>query len=202
MDDVRGERHGFMGVLGAVLLTVEAPQNAPPGGAYLLAMYPGTDGPHILDCSWQPLSMARRPADTVLLFDRADIPAVEPAVPDSFENQLQRAAAQTCFFWMMANVVAKYIARRDTWGVLNLLQSLWLAVREIEWFAGIRPTSPALRERPDFAPPMSPEEQLAALRGLIAEMESLMEAIPELRAAVEPAVPEQTHLFLGLVESR
>ena len=103
---------------------------------------------------------------------------------------------------MMANVVAKYIARRDTWGVLNLLQSLWSAVREIEWLAGIRPTSPTLRDRPDFAPPISPEEQLAALRGLIGEIENLMEDVPDLRAAIAPNVADQTGLYLALVEGR
>ena len=72
----------FVAELGAVFLTIEAPQNAPTGGAYLLAMYPGGEGPHILDCSWQPLSMARRPAGTVLLFDRVSIPSVEPGVPE------------------------------------------------------------------------------------------------------------------------
>ena len=79
MEVVREERSVFVSALGAPLLTVEAPQNAPPGGAYLLAMYPGAYGPQILDCTWQPQSSARRPADSILLFDRIHIPVGRPS---------------------------------------------------------------------------------------------------------------------------
>ena len=93
MEVVAAERAAFVSRAGQPLLTVEAPQNAPPGGAYLLAMYPGTYGPHILDCSWQPRSQARRPSDTRLLFDRVGIPPAEEPLASSHDERLELAKA-------------------------------------------------------------------------------------------------------------
>src|SRR5512133_3986362 len=94
MERVRAERHVFASGVGKVLLTVEAPQNAPQGGAYLLAMYPGSYAPHILDCSWQPQSSAVRSTDTQLLFERASVPLSRPSSPGTAEVTLERASAQ------------------------------------------------------------------------------------------------------------
>jgi hypothetical protein len=200
METVRAERHAFVSGVGKVLLTIEAPQNAPPGGAYLLAMYPGGHGPHILDCSWQPQSSARRPADTVLLFERASVPLSEPSSPRTAEVTWERASAQTRYFWMMTTVVAKYIARRAAWDVLNLLSMVSSALHEVEWLVGVRPTFRGFRDHPDFAPPIAPAEQLAALRGLIAKMSNLMTREPSLRDAVSEETVRQIALYCALVE--
>jgi predicted nucleotidyltransferase len=202
LDEIRTERRAFAESLGEVLLTVEAPQNAPAGGAYLLAMYHGTCGPHILDCSWQPLSVARRPADTVVLFDRAGIRLVETVEAGPVDAQIAHAASQVSYFWMMVTVVAKYIARRDTWGVLNLLSALWSTIKEIEQIAGMSKTTPTYRDRPAFEPPVSPAAQLAALRSLVAELNRLMQQVPALSAQIGPDVSRQVGLYVSLVEAQ
>lgn len=45
LDAVAGERRAFVARVGEPILLLEAPQNAPPGGAYLMALYEGDDGP-------------------------------------------------------------------------------------------------------------------------------------------------------------
>jgi hypothetical protein len=165
-------------------------------------MYAGEDGPQILDCSWQPLSYARRATDTVVLFDRAGIPLLEPADSPAIEARLEEAASQVSSFWMMVTVVAKYIARRDNWAVLSLLSSLWTALREVEWLTGRRSKQVTYRDRPDFASPVTTKAQLAALRRLMADMEALMQDVPALLVGIVPDLTEQVGQFVALVEAQ
>jgi Polymerase beta, Nucleotidyltransferase len=200
MEVVAAESAAFVSRAGTLLLTVEAPQNAPPGGAYLLAMYPGTHGPHILDCSWQPRSQARRPSGTRLLFDRAGIPQAEPPTMLASDDRLATAKHQTAFFWMMVTIVGKYIARRESWEVLGLLRFVWAVVARVEWLVGERDAQPDYRDTPPFQPPVSAGEQLTALRGLVGEMLALESRVPVLREAVDSATPEQVLALLTNVE--
>ena len=48
-------------------------RNAPPGGAYLLALYAGEVGPQHVDWFWQPESQARIPDDEKVLFDHVGL---------------------------------------------------------------------------------------------------------------------------------
>ncbi len=50
----------------APILVVEAPQNAPVGGAYLMACYDAPTAPHIVDWYWQPRSLAYIPSQARL----------------------------------------------------------------------------------------------------------------------------------------
>src|ERR1051326_5812100 len=43
---ISADRQTYAAQLGRPLLLPEAPQNAPPAGAYLMALYDGTAGPH------------------------------------------------------------------------------------------------------------------------------------------------------------
>src|SRR5262249_54511076 len=63
------------------LLVVEAPQNAPAGGAYLMACYDAPVAPHQVDWYWQPRSRAAIPAQTCLLFDRVGLPRLAAGTP-------------------------------------------------------------------------------------------------------------------------
>src|SRR5215472_20059 len=51
---VHAGRQDFVAHLAPPLLVLEAPQNAPEHGAYLLTLYPGQAGPHQIDWYWQP----------------------------------------------------------------------------------------------------------------------------------------------------
>jgi predicted nucleotidyltransferase len=202
MSSVIGGRHYFAQSVGDPLMYIEAPQDAPQGGSYLLMVYPGEYGPLILDCMWQPQSMALRPVDTLLLFDRVDIPPEEPALEVPAQARLEGAVAQARYFWMMTTIVAKYIARHDSWEVLRLLASVSHTVAEIEWLVGRRSTPPGHRHQPDFAPPIDLSGQLSMLRALMARMGDLSVTVPALAAAITQQTVEQAYRFCLLVESQ
>ena len=107
------------------LLLMDNLANAPAGGAYLLALYGGKAGPQNIDWIWQAESMAHRPSDGKILFDRAGLqvargaqlgstahrPTGPPLGPNPSLTDL--LTHKIAFFWAMSFVVAKYIARRD-----------------------------------------------------------------------------------------
>lgn len=199
MKAVGFEREAFLRELGPLLLTVEAEQNAPPDGAYLFGMYPGAQGPQVLDCSWERQSRARRRLDTQLLFDRAGIPTIEATTATPGDNSLELAKQKTAFFWMMSTILGKYIARHS-WEVTNMLSFVWSVAAHIEWLVGERAAAPVYRDAPPFPVPVGPQEQLAALRGLIADMEALVARIPALSDAASSDTVQQVHLYLDTVE--
>ena len=106
-------------------LVMDNLNNAPPSGAYLLVHYPGEVGPQHVDWFWQPESLARRPDDALVLFDRADLQVVSGdewrdemylAGGRSPINETDQASIVTfkiTFFWTMSLIVANYIALAD-----------------------------------------------------------------------------------------
>jgi predicted nucleotidyltransferase len=199
--DVSDERLTFLSRLGTLLLTSEAPQNAPPGGAYLPGMYTGAYGPHIVDCYWAPQSSATRPPGTRLLFDKVGLPLGTPAPTERGAESLKQAGRDVAFFWMMATIVGKNIARRRLWEVLNLLSFLWSVTARIEWLVGERTSCPTYRDTPPFPVPVGAVDQLAALRGLVAGMVGLIECTPALHDAVSPDTVSQVMLYLNTIDS-
>jgi hypothetical protein len=205
VDDERMATNGaqaehFARGLGEPLLTLSPPQNAPPGGEYLLALYSGTHGPLMLDCSWQPLSMAQRPPDTRLLFDRAGIPPAEEPDLSPEDERLVMARQQIDFFWMMATVAGKAIARGRDWDALSLLRFVWTVLAGIEYLAGKRPALPDYSDPPPFPAPVGATEQLAALRGLVSTMEQLTAQDARLSADLSPQIPAQVSAYVDMVE--
>jgi predicted nucleotidyltransferase len=199
--DVSTEREIFLSRLGTLLLTSEAPQNAPPGGAYLPGMYPGAYGPHVVDCYWQPQCGAARPPDTRLLFDKVGVPLSTPVPTERGVESSKQARHDVAFFWMMSTIVGKNIARRRSWEVLNLLSFLWSVTARIDWLLRERTTCPTYRDTPPFPASAEAVDQLAALRGLIADMEGLTERTPALHGAVSSDTVSQVMLYLNTIES-
>lgn len=109
-------RRDYVAALGKPLLVVDAPQNAPAGGAFLTVLYEGSAGSRHVDWTWQRQSDARVPIDSRVLFDRIGLPKVAPPPPQTPEERIEKAKHQTAYFWMMVPVVAKYVARGRTWG--------------------------------------------------------------------------------------
>src|SRR5437868_5689604 len=53
IEEIVAARRDYVARLAEPLLMEEAPQNAPAGGGYLLALYGGDGGPHQVDWYWQ-----------------------------------------------------------------------------------------------------------------------------------------------------
>ncbi len=123
------ERREYVAQAGSPLLLVEAPQNAPTGGAYLMAIYEGKAGPHLVDWYWQARSDAPEvPRQTRLIVNRAQAAASGSARrdgatgPSSEQDPLESIANAISFFWAMLLIVAKYAARspwEDRMGLLK-----------------------------------------------------------------------------------
>ena len=114
------------------LLLMDNLANAPPGGAYLLALYEGKAGPQNIDWFWQAESMTCRQDDGKILFDRAGLRAAPGAQRGSIVHRssgpplgpnpslTDLLTHKIAFFWSMSFIVAKYIARRDRESVARM----------------------------------------------------------------------------------
>ena len=124
-------------------LVMDNVNNAPPSGAYLLVHYPGEVGPQHVDWFWQPESLAKRPDDALVLFDRANLETVpgdewrdETHQPGGGSpiNETDQASVVTfkiTFFWAMSLIVAKYIARGDSETVHRIMDLITRTLAEI-----------------------------------------------------------------------
>jgi predicted nucleotidyltransferase len=200
IDAIRAARRDYIHSLSKPLLIEEAPQNAPPGGAYLLVLYGGEAGPHQVDWYWQPQSSARIPQDTRLLFDRAGL---QPAVPPptmTYEAKAKAVTGKCAFFWAMVNITAKKIARGESWSVLRALDILKYTSDEVHWLVGVRDERPTHKSGFTVPPPVQPIEQLALLRELAGEMEALSPVLATLESSLSPEAIRQSYKFLGVVQ--
>lgn len=203
MEAVRDERRGFVEVLGRPVLISEAPQNAPPGGAYLWTLYAGKHGPQHVDWSWLPETRASVPAGTQLLFDKVGLPPAQDAPrARPVGEELSSALTQECaFFWGMCTIVAKYIARGKRYDVLNLLNLVAYTSDKVTWLLGEGELKTYKESLWDDVPlSTEPKDQLGVLRQLAAEMES--ETGPKVEATggrvPHEAIP-QVHALFELV---
>lgn len=125
------------------LLLVEAPQNAPAGGAFLSSFYDGAAGPQSIDWEWQPRSRALRPEDSVLLLDRYALPSrpcpdqprpLRNPVPelDPIESAVQHATSA----WAMLIWASKGAARNPNANSVPLMPHLFNCVHHLERFLG------------------------------------------------------------------
>ncbi len=205
VDAVAAARFDYVAQAEAPLMVYDGTQNAPAGGAYLMALYFGTDGPYQVDWYWQPHSAARRPKQASVLFDRVGIPAaaplpgpLEPREPQSPEERAARVTQEVSFFWVMANIAAKNIARRKSWGSIGTLSMLEGGKQRVRWLVGDRLEHPGFGPERGTLPPVQPLEQMALLRQLTEEMTQLNPQIERAGGTVPFNAIPQIHRFLKL----
>src|SRR5262249_1032712 len=164
IETVSTERQSYVAQLDRPVLLLESPGNAPPGGAYLMALYPGQAGVHQVDWYWQRQSDASLPRNSILLFDRGGIPQdtrqeqLDPAgTPPALTQQEQaQQATQLCtFFWVMSNIAVKSVLRHQPWAPVSHLEGLRELVDRMKRLLGLS-TVPEGREewRTTLLPPV------------------------------------------------
>lgn len=166
--------------LSETLFTVEAPQNGPPGGSYLMSAHDAPSGPHLVDWYVQPLAFARPTFSQVILVDRAAWP-VEPKnglpVAVGLKDEVANRAA---LFWAMLLIQGKAISRNP-------------AHPEMEFEGFILSLLTSVAESRGKTVAEFGSEKLARLRGL---SDRMSEIASDLAAPKEPVAR-----FLASVES-
>jgi predicted nucleotidyltransferase len=200
---VLAQRREYVRKLGEPLLILEAPQNAPQDGAYLLTLYGGQAGAYQVDWYWEPQSQARIPNNARLLFDRVGLPrsglpalAAAPG-PQSPEERGQAAADRALFFWAMIQITAKKIARRQPWGALGMTAMVRGTLGEVQRLVG----APDEPQPAEALPPVQPGEQLEHLRRMAREMEAITPQIVALGGSVPTEAIALVYRFFDLVEA-
>lgn len=202
IEAIVAHRRRYAAQVGEPVLTLEALQNAPLGGAYLMTAYDASSGPHIVDWYWQPRSLAFIPPQIQLLFDRAGLAAGD--APMSFVGGSPDPTLEAqpmhfiSFFWMMWLITAKHVARtphsESVPLLFYMLDPLCKTQRFLEfpedpcYLSGVLPSLP------------SPQEKLDTLRRLADEMVALMKQVSAKGQAVPEAVVPGAYRYLDLVD--
>ncbi len=197
---VTAERQAIVARIGTPVLIQEAPHNAPPGGAFLLVWYASDAGLQEADWVWQPHSAARLPPDVRLLFDRVGIPPAQPTPPLTEAARTARLTDRTVFFWAMAPIAARKIARGQPRAALRLIEMMARAVEEVRWLCSLRETPPPTEDRGPALPPVQPADQLVALRDLARTMEALTATVTARGGTVPVAVIPHVSAFHDFTE--
>src|ERR1044071_9481563 len=104
------ERFALCSTFGEPALIHENNNNAPAGGTFTFVLY--ANSALMVDWTLVPQANAERPASSILLFDKINLPISSPKYED-LEQSKKYVAEQWTFFWMMIAITIKYAIRKD-----------------------------------------------------------------------------------------
>lgn len=191
------ERLALFRMFGEPALIHENNNNAPDGGTFTFVLYSGS----ALSVDWTliPQANAIRPFESLLLFDKANIPVSPPSEPEDLEQSRKYVAEQWAFFWMMAAVTVKYIIRADSVFVTEWLENLHRLVQEIERRIHRKPWKYVRGSLTQLQP--TRKQQAEALRQLCKKMQGLALEVERFSGSV-PALPvTEIETLLSLEEN-
>lgn len=208
LEALKEERRELVARLGAPLLVQDLPRNAPPGGAYLLVLYLGETGPLHVDWYWRGLSGAAVPHDARLVIERPCvlIPRQAPAAAASEYDRAVQTARDVIFFWAMAPIAAKYIARRRPLEAFDMLRMVANALERTRRAVdpGAAGAAGGADERLRRLLTADGGLHVSELRRLCQEMKALSPRIGPLHPAagsLAPDAPAHVLRLIDLVES-
>ncbi len=180
------ERLELFRKFGEPALIHENNNNAPEGGTFTFVLYSGSA--LMIDWVLLPHVNVERPSQSVLLFDKGNIPVSAPPAPEDLEESKKAVAEVWAFFWMMSAVTIKYIVREDLAFVQGWLEHLHGIARDIErriervsWQdAYVRGSTS------QFQP--TREKQIESLRALCRRMQELRSKVAEFTES-QPLMP-------------
>lgn len=211
IETISAERQSYAAQLDRPVLLLESPGNAPAGGAYLMALYPGQAGVHQVDWYWQRQSDASLPRHAVLLFDREGIPRdtrqeqLDPAgtpAPLTRQERAKQATQLSAFFWAMSNIAVRSILRHQAWTAVSHLEGLQVLVDGMKRLVGLSTVQEGQEEwRTTLLPPVHRTEQMAMLREIAHEMEQLTGAIELIGGQVPSRAIPYVYNFFDLADA-
>jgi hypothetical protein len=193
--------------IGDPLYVLEAPYNGPLGGTSLNTAFDGEQtGAHLVDWYFQPASIATRPPQLRLLFDRAGLPiSDEPAPygnPDRGRSETADTVQKVRFFWQMLLICAKYAYRSPNEERMGLLVYAVNALNDVRRFVG-QPFGADANELPAHP---APAEKLALLRSLADDMTACMPTVARIAEEqgedwrISPTILPSARRFLTFIE--
>ncbi|HSJ36889.1 MAG TPA: nucleotidyltransferase domain-containing protein [Planococcus sp. (in: firmicutes)] len=201
IDNIIAQPRQVTSHIGNPVLFLEAPQNAPEGGAYLMTCYDTPVAPHIVDWYWQPQALAYISGQVRLLFDRVglihkDQPIQFPGRPASKEI-IERPIHFISFFWMMLMITAKKAFRSPWAEKMELLPLLIDSIVKAQHFLG-RESILLLRDIPHH---QLPSEKVHLLYKLADQMSEMMAIIAEQGQEVPALIKPGAYRYLDLIDS-
>jgi len=189
------ERLALFRKFGEAALIHENNNNPPEGGTFTFVLYSGSA--LMVDWTLIPQANAARSFESLLLFDKANIPVSPPSGPEDLEQSRKAVAEQWAFFWMMAAITIKYIVRTDGVFVTEWLENLHRLVQEIERRIQRKPWSYTRGSLSQLQP--TQQQQIESVRQLCRKMQELGVEV-ERFSGIVPALPvAEIETLLSLV---
>jgi hypothetical protein len=197
---ITAQRRHFVSQVASPLLVVEAPQNAPKDGAYLMAFYAGPTAPHQVDWYWQPQSQASIPSETSLLFDHVgldrDSKPVEFTDGEPNKELVEGPSHDVSFFWAMLLITAKYVMRAPWSDKMSLLPVLLKPYHQTQHFL-----NRDIAFADDGQKFNSPGDKVQILRRLADDMKGMMRDINTQGYGMPMAFVPGAYRYLDLIEA-
>lgn len=174
------ERNDLFCLFGQPALIHENNNHAPQGGTFTFIAY--DQNAVMVDWILRPQTGAQIPEGAKLLFKKVEIPVQSPSEPESQGQRAATASEKMAFFWMMTAVTVKYISRRDDLFVNAWLERLAELVSEVGQI-----TKGQAWPFPGFSRAAlitTPGEQIATIRQLCQQMESMKQDVAILGGTV------------------
>jgi predicted nucleotidyltransferase len=188
------ERLALFSKFGKPALIHENNNNAPEGGTFTFVLY--SDSALMVDWTLLSPKNAERPSQSLLLFDKDNIPVSPPPEPEELEQRKKAVAEMWAFFWMMTAVTIKYSIRNDDVFVTRWLEILYGLVEEIELQLRGEPSEYVRGSLTRLQP--TREKQIESIRSVCRTMQALTPQIEQFSetALVHPSKEIETLLSL------
>ena len=171
------ERFELFSKFGKPALIHENNNNAPKDGTFTFVLYSGSA--LMVDWVLMPQLNVERPYQSILLFDKGNVPVSVQPIPEDLEESKKTVAEVWAFFWMMTAVTIKYIVRNDLVFVQEWLEHLHGMVREIERRIERVPWEIAYMRGSASSLQPTREKQIESLRKLCERMQELKPKVTE-----------------------
>jgi len=180
------ERLALFSKFGKPALIHENNHNAPKNGTFTFVLY--SESALTVDWVMIPQTNAERSLESILLFDKGNLPISTPPAPEELEASKKTVSEIWAFFWMMIAVTVKYVIRGDLVFVQNWLEQLHGIIREIERRIE-RLTWQQVYTRGSISQ-LQPtrEKQIQSIRQLVVRMQQLQPKVAEFTES-EPLMP-------------
>lgn len=190
------ERLALFSKFGRPALIHENNNNAPEGGTFTFVLYAGSS--LMVDWTLRPQKSAERPFQSLILFDKANIPVSPAPEPDELEQSKKSVPELWAFFWMMAAITIKYVIRGDDVFVARWLEVLHGLVEEIERQLHREPRQYLRGSLSTLQP--TPKEQIESIRSLCSKMKTLAPQIEDFSGKPLVLPSEEIETLIALAD--